>query len=244
METSTVINLVRKVLAAQLNIRTIVAYPDQLLVGGKRVVEGAAMFDALIPGIVDRMAGKIHDDLFGSLAGSPRMQAVRLQKFMEKHYAPLQPVLGEERFRKIIDFQAKVDSWKLRQVPDARVQEFLVKSATKMYWSAAQRDPRIMSGEVVRIIGTAFKNRELGVLVINERLPALLQKLDLRRASLAIKELFHDFHVYTGVFYFVDKFPQGDPEASRQGYIDALRKGIHQIAQALVENPDIQKMFL
>ncbi|OLS12109.1 MAG: hypothetical protein RBG13Loki_4267 [Promethearchaeota archaeon CR_4] len=245
METPSVLNLIRKVITAQLTIRTDVAYPNQLLVDGKRPVADAAIFESLIPGIVNHMTGKIHEDLFGAFSGSPRMQAVRLQRFMEKHYAPLQPVLGETRFRKIIDFPAKVDSWKLRQVPDAHVQESLVKSATKMYWSAVQRDPRVMESEVSRIMGAVFKNRDLGTLLITERLPALLQKLDLRRASLEIKDLFHDLRIYAGIFYFVDKITVKDALASnRQNTINIIRKGIAQIAQAFGNNPDIQKAFL
>ncbi len=247
METAQVLNVIRKVVAAQLDIRTDVAYPSQLRAGDKRGVEGATMFDALLPGILDRLAGKIHDDLFGSLAGSPRMQAVRLQKFMEKHYVPLQPILGEQRFRKSIDFPAKVDAWKERQLQDEEIQEFLVKGAAKMYWSAAQRDPRILEREIASIIGAAFKKRDVGMIVIEERLPALLQRLDLRRASAAIKDLFHDLHVYAGVLYLVDKIMAGTPPnkgglgTPQQSPINVLRNCVAQIAQAFVDHPEIQK---
>ncbi len=193
LKTEDFVDLIYKTVIAQLDIRTDIAYPKQLFENGQRTCENEVIFENLIPGIVNRMVETIYHELFGSMTGTPRMQAVRLQKFMEKHYAPLLPVLGEKRFKKFIDFTAKVDSWKVKNLAEPDIQQLLVKSAASMYWSAARRDPQIFEHDIlgsfrnsVNIlpeISPKLENNELSILEIDKNLQKTLIKIDLYRAA-------------------------------------------------------------
>ncbi len=249
-------SLILQTVRSNLNIITDIAHPDVLIVENSVKNRGYEIFNQLIPYLDEKIAKIIFDSTFGQIDGTLFTQAFKIKTKMSKKYAHLEQMLGESRFKRVVDFPQKLRKWKQKGLKKDEINQRFVSSLVRLFFSSARRDPDVFTKDLLPVMREELKSfilknfphvSDINSLVLDAMARDVYKKLDLSHARMHTKDLIKDIQTYCSIIYFINHFEEFDivfGKASIVPILRVIRSEIKQICEELRNLSDFKSSVI